>query len=240
MHLLLDFGNTHVKAALMQDDSMHVIYCGPASVDALVGALQGGQIEGGMWCSVHPLARELTDWMESLHLVQLTACTPIPISNDYATPHTLGMDRLAAAVGAWSIKPGHDLLIIDAGTAITYDFVSSRGEYKGGNITPGIDLRFKALHEFTGALPLVGAEGRTPMFGNDTQSAIRCGVLNGINNELDGYVAKLTTLYPSLLIFLTGGSARYFDIKAKKATFAVPNLVLHGLAQILKHNEKVI
>ena len=150
------------------------------------------------------------------------------------------MDRLAAAVGAWSIQPGHDLLVVDAGTAITYDFVSADGTYRGGNIAPGIELRLRSLHEHTGALPLVKAKGDAPMFGTDTETAIRSGVINGVRKELEGYVNELRSIYPSLLVFLTGGDAEFFDIKAKSTTFAVPDLVLRGLARITEFNEKGI
>lgn len=138
------------------------------------------------------------------------------------------------------MKPGHDLLVVDAGTAVTYDFVSADGIYKGGNIAPGIELRFKSLHEHTGALPLVGTQGDVPMFGRDTETAIRSGVINGIRKELDGYETELRSIYPSLLVFLTGGDADFFDIKAKSTIFAVPELVLHGLARIVEYNEKDI
>jgi len=143
-------------------------------------------------------------------------------------------------VGAWSMQPGHDILVVDAGTAITYDFVSADGVYKGGNIAPGVSLRFKSLHDHTGSLPLVDSGGDIPLFGYDTETAIRSGVINGVRKELDGYLAELGSIYPSLLVFLTGGDAEFFDIKAKSTTFAVPDLVLRGLARIFEYNEKGI
>ena len=176
--------------------------------------------------------------MSSLGLIAFTAATPIPIGNDYSTSATLGMDRLAAAVGAWSMGVGKDLLVIDAGTAITYDFVSASGVYKGGNIAPGIWLRFRSLHEHTGALPMVEARGVVPMLGNDTETAIRSGVLNGIRHEMEGYIDELGSLFPSLLVFLTGGDVDFFDIKIKRRIFAVPDLVLRGLARIVEFNER--
>lgn len=238
MKLLLDFGNTRVKVAVRDGDDLRQIYCGPVLLDNLSKAVEGLEIDGGMWCSVHPLELSVLAWMSSLGLSALTAATPIPIGNDYSSPATLGMDRLAAAVGAWSIGAGKDLLVIDAGTAITYDFVSASGVYKGGNIAPGKDLRFKALHEHTGALPLVGYNGVVPMLGNDTETAIRSGVMNGIRYEIEGYMEELGSLFPSLLVFLTGGDAESFDIKAKRSIFALPDLVLRGLARIVEYNER--
>ena len=238
MILLVDFGNTRVKAAVKDGNGLRQIYCGLVLLEKLSKAVEGLDIEGGMWCSVHPLEPAVKDWMLSLGLSPLNASTPVPIKNDYSSPSTLGMDRLAAAVGAWSIEPGHDLLVIDAGTAITYDFISASGIYKGGNIAPGKDLRFKSLHEHTGALPLVGEYGVVPMLGNDTETAVRSGVLNGIRYEMEGYIEELGSLFPSLLVFLTGGDAEFFDIKAKRSIFAVPDLVLRGLARIVEYNER--
>lgn len=240
MTLLLDFGNTRVKAAVLEDGMPRQVYCGPVHVRQLSDAVAGMDIDGGMWCSVHKLQPELTEWMTGLGLVPLTCATPVPIGSSYSTPQTLGMDRLAAAVGAWSMYPGHDLLVIDAGTAITYDLVSSDGVYRGGNITPGVHLRLKALHEHTGALPLVDRDGDIPLLGYDTETAIRSGVLNGIRHELNGYIEDLAAVYPSLLVFLTGGDAEFFDIKAKSSIFAVPDLVLRGLARIVEYNERCI
>ena len=238
MILLLDFGNTRVKVAVKDGDDLRQIYCGPVILEDIAESVGGLDIKGGMWCSVHPLEPSVQAWMSSLGLIAFTAATPIPIGNDYSTSATLGMDRLAAAVGAWSMGVGKDLLVIDAGTAITYDFVSASGVYKGGNIAPGIWLRFRSLHEHTGALPMVEARGVVPMLGNDTETAIRSGVLNGIRHEMEGYIDELGSLFPSLLVFLTGGDADFFDIKIKRRIFAVPDLVLRGLARIVEFNER--
>lgn len=238
MRLLLDFGNTRVKAAVSGEGGLRGIYCGPADAELLSEAVRVIETDGGMWCSVHPLDTALQQWMTGLGLSALTPATPVPLRNGYSSPSTLGMDRLAAAVGAWSIKPGHDLLVIDAGTAVTCDFVSADGEYKGGNIAPGIGLRLKSLHEHTGALPMVQAAGATPLFGYDTETAVRSGVINGLRYELAGFISVLEVKYPSLLVFLTGGDAEIFDIKAKSSIFAVPDLVLRGLARIVEFNEK--
>ena len=240
MILLADFGNTRMKAAVLEDGVLRHVYGGPVLLEQLAGAVKGLNIDGGMWCSVHPLDKGVVQWMTGLGMKQLTWTTRVPLSNAYSSPETLGMDRLAAAIGAWSLKPGHDLLVVDAGTAVTYDFVSADGVYHGGNIAPGIELRFKSLHEHTGGLPLVGTKGDILMFGRDTETAIRSGVMNGIRHELEGYLTEMTTMYPSLLVFLTGGDAEFFDIKAKNSTFAVPDLVLRGLARITEYNEKGI
>ena len=238
MTLLLDFGNTRVKAAVRNGASLETVYCGPAGLPDLKKAVQDLEVDGGMWCTVRPLEKETESWLLSKGLKPLLWDTPIPIRNGYSTPQTLGMDRLAAAVGAWCMKPSNDLLVIDAGTAITFDFVSAQGEYRGGNIAPGISMRLKALHEHTGALPLVLPQGEAPVLGRDTETAIRSGVINGMRFEIDGLIRELRSKYPSLLVFLTGGDAEFFDIKGKSTTFAVPDLVLWGLSGIVGFNEK--
>ena len=118
----------------------------------------------------------------------LSGITPVPIVNKYRTPKTLGSDRLAAAVAAEWLQPGRNVLIIDVGTCITYDYVNAAGEYKGGNISPGPTIRFRALNQFTGRLPFVDREGVTPPFGNTTITAIRSGVIRGVKYEIEGYV----------------------------------------------------
>jgi len=240
MILLLDFGNTRVKAAVMDRGVMRHIYSGPVLLARLSEAVDGLEIKGGMWCSVHQLDISVIEWMKGLGLSPLTWSTPVPIGNSYDTPQSLGMDRLAAVVGAWSLQPGHDLLVIDAGTAITYDFVSADGVYVGGNIAPGIGMRFASLHEHTSALPLVSVDGEVPLSGHDTISAIRGGVLAGVRYEAKGYVDELSSIHPSLLVFLTGGDAEFFDIRCKSTIFAVPDLVLYGLSRIVEYNDKSV
>ena len=174
---------------------------------------------------------------KSAFFIEFSHETAIPIENRYNTPQTLGKDRLAGVIGASFLKPNSDILVIDAGSAITYDFLTADGVYLGGNISPGIDLRLRALHEFTGRLPLVEAKAESPLLGNDTQSAILSGVLNGIFFEINGYIDELKQQYPSLSTFLTGGSTFFFANSVKSAIFANLNLVLIGLNRILRHND---
>ena len=164
--------------------------------------------------------------------------TAIPVRNLYHTPETLGADRLAAVIAAYSQTHG-DTLVIDIGTAVTYDFINAKGEYLGGNISPGVHLRFMALHEHTSRLPLVSQEGEIPQMGNTTQTAIRCGVLNGISYEIQGYISEFSLKYPNLYVFLTGGDQIYFDEEIKKRTFADKYLVLKGLNEIIRYRNKL-
>ena len=161
--------------------------------------------------------------------------TSIQIANRYRTPQTLGADRLAAVVAAFS-QTHSNTLVIDIGTAITYDFINDRGEYLGGNISPGMNLRFLSLNEHTSRLPLIESEGEHPQFGVDTETAIRCGVIDGMRHEIQGYISEFSLKYHNLSIFLTGGDQIYFDEEIKKRTFADKYLVLKGLNEILRYN----
>lgn len=176
---------------------------------------------------------------------QLTHETPVPIRNLYRTPQTLGTDRLAAAVGAYfqaaSKGVSRPSLIVDAGTAITYDFVTADGCFLGGNIAPGLEIRFRALHEFTARLPLCQphAEYESNVtdirLGDDTESAIQHGVAYGVQLEISGYIRHFVLKYPNLAVFFTGGYRFDFDDQLKNRIFVDEFLVLKGLDLILQH-----
>ena len=240
MKLLLDIGNTLMKVAVSNGNGPEMIYSGDLSVAVIRRFAADYDIDGGMWCSTRGSLPELERLLSEMGIERLTHETPVPLKNCYSVPERLGMDRLAAAVGAWSMAPheGLPVLVVDAGTAITYDLVSAGGEFLGGNIAPGIGIRLKSLHEHTGALPLVSRDGETPLFGHDTQTAIRSGVIRGINHELEGYISALEREYGGLFIFLTGGDLDYFEIKGKSGIFAVNNLLFRGLEQIIGYNGK--
>lgn len=181
----------------------------------------------------------------SQHFVLFDHMTPVPIVNKYDTPHTLGQDRLAAAVGAKSLCPNENLLIIDAGSAITYDFVTDKGEYMGGNIAPGIKMRFTILQRMTKKLPLVETEENEliPLFGKNTRDAIAAGVIRGIAYEVKGYMRTLREKMDHFHTFLTGGNAPYIlnNVRTsrteKREIRYEKNLVLIGLNTILIHNK---
>lgn len=168
-------------------------------------------------------------------VIRLNCDTPLPIKIDYHTPHTLGSDRLAAAIGAMIQAPGRDILVIDAGSAITIDFLDKSGTFRGGNISPGIKMRLTALHHLTDKLPLVEKEGETPLLGHDTTSAIRSGVIRGICHEIQGYITQMQQLYPGLLVFLTGGDEKILTDNIKSCIFADKFLVAKGLNKILEN-----
>lgn len=175
----------------------------------------------------------------ALHLTHETA---MPIRLGYHTPQTLGRDRIATAVGAWTIarrlQQDCDVLIIDAGTAITYDLVTTDGHFIGGNIAPGLSLRFKALHEHTGRLPLVQPAGDMPIVGYDTDTAIRSGVMLGVLGEVRCYIADLKLSHPNLMVFITGGDGKWLHTQlADKNIIYSEHLAAEGLNRILLYNQ---
>ncbi len=208
------------------------------SLDCLEPLCAKYPIQQGIVATVIDLSERILSELAALPfpLLWLNHKTPLPVTNLYETPETLGYDRMAAVVGANERFPHKDILVIDAGTCITYEFIDSEGRYHGGNISPGMQMRFKALNRFTGRLPLIGADGRKLPMGRDTETAIRAGVLKGIEYEISGYIESMKHKYPELLVFLTGGDDFSFDSSVKSIIFADRFLVLKGLNRILNYN----
>lgn len=238
-YLCIDQGNSSTKMGVFVDNKLleteSFKLLGKAEIDSI---FDQHVITATILSSVAADTDSTIDLLKNRtgELIVLDHKTPLPIKNCYASPETLGKDRLAAVVGAASLKPNSNLLVIDAGTAITYDFVNKNNEYLGGNIAPGIHMRLKALHEFTGKLPLVELDLSSPLLGYDTRSAISSGVLQGMIFEIDGYITYLNIKYSELSVFLTGGDTFYFARKLKNTIFAEKNLVLIGLNRILQFN----
>lgn len=236
--LAIDIGNTSMKYAVFDNQSLihHQRIMGH-DVELLSDEVEEYHPTHAIVCTTASLTEQQQTVLRQLtkHTVFLSHTTPIPIRNSYKTPETLGMDRLAAAVGAFMQVKG-DVLIIDMGTAITYDFVDGEGNYLGGNIAPGLQMRLQALHDYTSRLPLVATEGAHPELGEDTETAIRCGVIDGIRYEIEGYLRQFFLKYHNLSVFFTGGDELYFEDEIKKRIFADKLLVLKGLNEILSYN----
>ena len=239
MNLCIDQGNTKTKIALFhQAELIKTFEMDRLNTAELKAIFSSYPIESSIFSSVSAPDDEVIKMlhMQVPRFIQLDHQTPLPITNLYSTPATLGKDRLAAVVGAAFLQPKKEILVIDAGTAITYDFIDAKGNYFGGNIAPGINMRLKSLHELTHQLPLVEVDPLVPFLGVSTLQALQAGALYGIVFEIDGYIDTLKIKYPLLSTFLTGGSAIYFDTKLKNTTFAETNLVLIGLNRILEYN----
>lgn len=238
MNLTVDIGNTTAKIAVF--DNKDIIYYDKTeghNLTGLINIAHNYPLEKCIVSSTIPITDETRTIIGSTgieKIIYFNHLTHIPIKNLYRTPQTLGTDRLAAAIGAYDECRGKDTLVIDMGTAITYEFVTGQGEYIGGNISPGIEMRLKALHEFTAQLPKVEKEGEKPFLGTDTETAIRCGVVDGVRHEIEGLVKELIVKYPYLVVFLTGGNTFDFDSSIKKRIFVDRYIVLKGLNRILK------
>ena len=190
MNLIIDIGNTMAKVALFNDGEMvEVLTESNQSLDCLKALCAKYPVNQGIVATVIDLNERVLADLAALPfpLLWLNHETPLPVVNLYETPETLGYDRMAAVVGANEQFPHRNILVIDAGTCITYEFIDSKGQYHGGNISPGMQMRFKALRQFTGRLPLVDTNGRKLPMGRDTETAIRAGVLKGMEYEISGY-----------------------------------------------------
>jgi type III pantothenate kinase len=198
------------------------------------------QLNKAILSSVRNVESEITDYLSGNveFFLEMNNLTRLPIENIYETPETLGKDRLAAAVGANELFPDQNLLIIDAGTAITYDLVSKKNQFVGGNISPGLEMRFKALNHFTGKLPLVSYSDEFQPIGRNTIDAIRAGVQNGILFEMAQTIDLFNRNYQNLHIIMTGGDSIFFDKKLNYSIFVHFNLTLIGLNRILEYNAK--
>lgn len=239
MNLIIDIGNTMAKVALFNNGKVvKVLTESNQSLDCLEALCSKYAVKQGIVATVIDLSEQILADLAALSfpLLWLNHKTPLPVTNLYETPETLGYDRMAAVVGANEQFPHNDILVIDAGTCVTYEFIDSKGCYHGGNISPGMQMRFKALHQFTGRLPMVDTNGCKLPMGQDTETAIRGGVLKGLEYEISGYIQSMKHKYPELLVFLTGGDDFSFDSRVKSIIFADRFLVLKGLNRILNYN----
>lgn len=239
MNLIIEQGNSSSKVAVYQGGVMieHLL-CKNLSTEDIALLFEKYDIKHGILSTVINVNESLVSYLKSRlrTFIILDEFVPLPIKVEYKSPSTLGKDRLSAVVGANYLEPGQDLLVIDAGTAITYDLIKSSGVYIGGNISPGMTTRFKALNQFTSKLPLVEQPDEVQTLGYNTLTAIQSGVVKGIIYEMDGCIEELKSMYPSLLVFLTGGHSNYFERRLKNSIFADINLVLTGLNRILDYN----
>jgi type III pantothenate kinase len=238
-NLVIDVGNTLSKVAVFDGDSIvNLSKVEKLTTVELSQTFDRFSIKRAIISAVGSMPDECISFIEAkTSVIHFTSQTPVPIANCYKTPQTLGADRLALAVAANYLYPNQNVLAIDSGSAITYELVTSSGEYLGGAISPGINMRFRALNEFTAKLPLLKIDKNHPYIGDDTASSILSGVLNGIVNEVDGYIDAIRLQYSPLNVVFTGGDSFFFDKKLKNSIFVHPNLVLIGLNRILNYNE---
>ena len=237
MNLVLDIGNTAVKSALFENGIL--ISRDLCLKEELINALAGISFNKGIVSNVdndQEINKALKNYPE---LLILNDQVNLPINNGYRSPKSLGYDRLANAVGSFCLTPNQNNLIIDMGTCLKFDFINEQNEYLGGSISPGINMRYKALNTFTAKLPLLEDINKTDLIGNNTKESIYSGVINGVVSEIDSMINKYREKFPQLNIYLTGGDAQvYISIAEpqKSSIFAHNYITLLGLNAILEEN----
>jgi type III pantothenate kinase len=241
MNLIIDVGNTSVKLAIFDKEKLlfdesfdreiffkktkKIFNQYPNITWAIVSAVglidKKDLIALSVFCKVHVLTHD----------------SKIPFKNSYATPSSLGVDRIALAAGGFYNNPTGNTLVIDAGTCVTYDMVNDYGEYLGGAISPGLHMRYKALHNQTAKLPLLLLDEPLDLIGNSTKSSIHSGVVNGISAEIDGVIDQYKNRFKDLTVILTGGDAHFLSERLKNTIFADSKFLLRGLNFLLEYNK---
>jgi len=239
MNLVIDIGNTHTKLAWFQQGELVDMQRHEESgLSYILSIIKKRAVDKTIVSTVGLMNPEMITILEKEHkkLIILDHKTSLPIHISYRSPKTLGHDRIAAAAGARYIYPNRNVLIVDMGTAITIDIITSEGAYLGGNISPGLHTRFRSLNEYTAKLPLVSRDNNFPKFGTDTRTAIVAGVQQGIIFEINSYMDEFALLNTNCEFIITGGDANFFVSKLKRPIFAKPELVMTGLNYILEFN----
>ena len=251
MLLAVDIGNTRIKVAVFEENTLlerfyfssldlqkemrFILYKYKNATQVVVASV--GNIPKEVFLEFESQA--------SIHLIGPNF--PFSFKNNYSTPETLGIDRMVLANGAVLKYPNQNRLVIDAGTCITYDFIDENDNYLGGAISPGIQLRFESLHNYTAKLPLLSLESlndqdseieKVPLIGNSTFEAINSGVINGVINEIQGFISQYEAVYPKFIIILTGGDAEFLAKRLKNTIFANSNFLLESLNQTFQHKIK--
>lgn len=239
MYLIIDIGNTRHKVALFDHNGeiRSLEYHNSLTEHVLKTISDTYSIKAAIISSVGKQEKTLVDFLRRRFPVFTFADhLKLPITLKYGTINTLGTDRIACAVAANQLHPNQNVLTFQAGTCLVADFVNAQGEYLGGSISPGIQLRLQSLHNGTSRLPLIEAKSIDFLIGNSTKNAILSGVINGISAEIDGLISRYSEFYPDLVTLLTGGDSNLLKYLIKNSIFAAQNLVLYGLYKILDIN----
>jgi type III pantothenate kinase len=241
MNLIIDVGNTRIKTAVFNDSKMihneSLTY--ETFISESINIIKKFNCTNAIISSVGAINKsQIAELQAEINVIELDFNTKVPFVNKYSTPKTLGVDRIALVSSAVSNYPNKNVLIIDAGSCITYDFVDNDGNYLGGAISPGLQMRYKALNVFTEKLPLLAPSEIFLLVGSSTETSIHSGIINGVINEIDGFVKQYRKINTDLTVVLTGGDVNFLSNKLKNGIFANPNFLLEGLNTILTYNIK--
>ena len=240
MNLIIDVGNTLAKLAVFKN--LEIVHKKEVEVNNLLEAVKDIQekyklINRAIISSVGKLDESVVEYINiQFHLLLLNAQTKLPFKNLYKTPKTLGVDRIALVSASIQQYSNKNVLIIDAGTCITYDFINNKNEYLGGAISLGIRMRYESLNNLTANLPLLKTKHPNDIVGNTTASSIHSGIIIGILKEIDGAINDYQQKYSDLTVILTGGDANFLSKQLKSSIFAHSNFLLEGLNFILEFN----
>ncbi len=240
MILTIDVGNTNIKVAVFErfnlldkfvfqknnfQNNFKIIFKKyPNHLKAVVSSVSLSEDDDILWLK------------KQIHVIEINSKTKFPFKNDYSTPKTLGIDRMVLAAGAVIEYPNQNILIIDAGTCITYDFITNKNEYLGGAISPGLSMRYQALHDYTAKLPLLENNPPESFIGNSTNQSIYSGVVNGLCYEIEGFISEYSVKNEQFTIILTGGDAIFLANRLKSTIFADENFLLKSLHQLYTYS----
>lgn len=241
MNIIFDEGNTRTKVAWFDAGKLvesRILDTVDKELEKLLSefpvkrAIVSSVVGDGLYNALKALA--------TIPIFQLSRDLSLPFKLQYSTPETLGLDRIALAAAAAALHTGKNCLVIDAGTCITYDLVTDQSVYLGGAISPGLQMRFKAVNHFTAKLPLVSTEDFQDLVGDSTASSIASGVVTGIKEEVRGTIQRYEERFPQLITIITGGDAGLFDALLKNSIFAAPEFLLRGLNNILDYHAEML
>lgn len=245
MKLIIDIGNTRAKLVVFNgNDIVEQVYSDSDTLSALDDLTLRYDFKKGILSTVAKIGEEAEQKLQSLSfpLVRLDNGTQLPVTLQWRKPGekeiipippAMGADRIAAIVGAICMMPNTPLLIVDAGTCVTYEVIDDEGYYMGGNIAPGLQMRLTAMHEHTALLPLVDGQGEVPELGYDTETCMRCGAAQGLHYEIEGYIRHWKARFPSLQVFVTGGNRMEFSTDIEPFVHHDNYLVPRGLNSII-------
>ncbi len=240
MNLVIDVGNTAVKMAVFQNDKLlekAVFRAEDFSKKFFHFRNSFPRIEKAIISTVSKENREMIQTIkEHFPLLEFDQHVKLPFKNKYATPQSLGKDRIALVAAAVEKYPSQNVLVIDAGSCVTYDIKTNEEVYLGGAISPGLEMRFKSLHKFTANLPLIKPKPDSPLVGNSTETSILSGIINGLEKELTGMIDAYRAEFEDLTVIFTGGDSHFLSLPLKNSIFANSNFLLEGLNFILEFN----